>query len=88
MTQKQLAWINTFDNIRSMKRTLDKLVAQANKWEMDFNGYKYGVIHIGKKFTVSQMNDGWDKSIDKERDLEVLMSKDLKFSKQCVLAKK
>ena len=33
------------------------------------------------------MNDGWVKSVDKERDLGVLMSKDLKFSKQCLLAK-
>ena len=33
------------------------------------------------------MNDGWDKSVEKERDLVVLMSKYLKFSKQCLLAK-
>ena len=33
------------------------------------------------------MNDGWVKSVDEERDLGVLMSKDLKFSKQCLLAK-
>ena len=33
------------------------------------------------------MNDGLVKSVDKERDLGVLMSKDLKFSKQCLLAK-
>ena len=33
------------------------------------------------------MKDGWVKSIDEERDLGVLLSKDLKFSKQCLLAK-
>ena len=33
------------------------------------------------------MNDGWVKSVDEKRDLVVLMSKDLKFSKQCLLAK-
>ena len=33
-----------------------------------------------------QMNDGWVKSVDEERDLGVLISKDLNFSK-CVLAK-
>ena len=33
------------------------------------------------------MNDGWVKSVDEERDLGVLMFKDLKFSKQCILAK-
>ena len=33
------------------------------------------------------MNDGWVKSINEERDFGMLMSKDLKFSKQCQLAK-
>ena len=33
------------------------------------------------------MNDGWVKSVDEERDLGVLISKDLKFSKQCLLEK-
>ena len=32
------------------------------------------------------MNDCWVKSVDEERDLGVLMSKALKFSKQCLLA--
>ena len=33
------------------------------------------------------MNDSWVKSVVEERDLGVLMSRDLKFSKQCLLAK-
>ena len=33
------------------------------------------------------MNNGYFKSIDEERDLGVLISKDLKFSKQCLMAK-
>ena len=32
------------------------------------------------------MNDGWVKAIDEERDLGVLMSKDLKFSRECLMA--
>ena len=46
-------------------------------------------MHIGKinlEFQY-QMNDGWVKSVDEERDLGVLLCKDLKFSKQCLLAK-
>ena len=31
--------------------------------------------------------DGWIKSVDEDRNLGVLISKDLKFSKQCLLAK-
>ena len=48
---------------------------------MDFNVNKCGVMHRGKtnlEFQ-HQMNDGWVKSVDGERDLGVLMSKDLKF---------
>ena len=33
------------------------------------------------------MDDDWVKSLDEERDLGVLMSKGLKFSKQSLLAK-
>ena len=33
------------------------------------------------------MNDGWGKSVDEERDLEVLISKDWKFLKHCLMAK-
>ena len=33
------------------------------------------------------MNDGWVKSIDNERNFGVLISKGLKFSKQCLMAK-
>ena len=79
----------TLNNIRSMQRTLDKLVAWANRWDTDFNTNKCGVVHIGKinlDFQY-QMNDGWVKSVNEERDHGVLMSKDLKLSKQCLLAK-
>ena len=41
-----------------------------------------------KKFRFqNQMNDSWVKSVDEERDHGVLMSRDLKFSKQSLLAK-
>ena len=47
------------------------------------------MMHIGKRNLEFQyqMNDGWVKSIDKERDLEVLISKHFKFSRQCLVAK-
>ena len=56
---------------------------------MDFNVNKCGVMHVGKRNVEFQyqMNDGWIKSVDEERDLGVLVSKDLKFSKQCLLSK-
>ena len=46
-------------------------------------------MHIGKRNLEFQyqMNNGWVKSVNEEKDLRVLMSKDLKFSKQCLWAK-
>ena len=75
--------VNTVNDIRSMQRTLDKLVAWSNRREMNFNVNKCGVMDIGKRSLdfQYQMNDGWVKSLDEERDLRVLMSRDLKFSK-------
>ena len=39
--------VNTFNDMRSMQRTLDKLVAWANWWDMEFSVNNYGVMHIG-----------------------------------------
>ena len=65
--------VNTLNDVRSVQRTLDKLVAWANRWNMDFNVNKCGVMHIGKRNLEFQyqMNDGWVKSVDEERDLNV-----------------
>ena len=41
--------VNFLNDIRSMQRTLDKLVAWVNRWKIDFNINKYGVMHIKKK---------------------------------------
>ena len=72
--------VSNLNDIRSMQRALDK-VAMANRWEMELNVNKNRVMNNGKrnlKFQY-QMNDGWVKSVNKKRDLEVLISKDLKF---------
>ena len=50
--------VNTLNDIRSMQRTLDKLVTQPNRWDMEFNVDKCGVIHIRKNnFIVSVLDD-------------------------------
>ena len=51
---------------------------------MDFNIKKRGKIKLEFQ---CQTSDGWAKSVDEESDLRVIMSKDLKFSKQCLLVK-
>ena len=40
--------VNTLNDIRSMQRNLDKLVAWANMWDMDFNVDKFAVMYIWK----------------------------------------
>ena len=70
---KLVSQINILNDIKLIQRTLDKLVAWANRWEMEYNINKCEVMHIGKrnlKFQY-QMNDGWVKSVDEEKDLGV-----------------
>ena len=45
--------VNSVINIRLMQRTLDRLVAMKNRWDMDFNVNKYGVIYMEKRNLVS-----------------------------------
>ena len=40
--------MNTLNDTRSMKRTLDKLFAWANRWDMNFSVKKCGIMYIGK----------------------------------------
>ena len=81
--------VNTLNDVMLLQRTLDKLVAWSNKWEMKLNVNKCGVMHIGKRSLEYQyqMSDGWVKSVEEERDLGVLISKNLKFSRQCLMTK-
>ena len=41
--------VNTLYDIRSMQKTLDKLIAWVNRWDMDFNVKKCRVMHIGRR---------------------------------------
>ena len=70
------------DDTKYLAERIDKLVAWENRWVLDFNVNNCGVMHIGKSNLEFQyqMNNGWVKSIDEEKDLGVLMFKDLKFS--------
>ena len=72
-----------------MLRILGKLVAWANRWDIDFNVNKCGVMYTWKRNLELkyQMNDLLVKSVDDERDLGVLNSKDSKFLKQYLLEK-
>ena len=81
--------VNTVDNIRSLQKSLDRLGGWADKWGMEFNLDKCKVMHIGRNNLQYQynLNGGWVKSVDEEKDLGVIVSSDLKASKQCMKAK-
>ena len=46
---KIASWVDTFNDIRSMQRNLDKLVAWANRWDVELKVNKYEVMLIRKR---------------------------------------
>ena len=56
---------------------------------MEFNINNCGILHIGKRNLEFQyqMNDGWVKAVDEERDLGMILSKVLELPEQCLWAK-
>ena len=82
--------VNTLNDIRLMQRTLDKLVALGNSWDMEFNVNKCGAMHIGKRNLEfqNQINEGSVKSVDERKNLGVLISKDFKFLKHLLVKSK
>ena len=69
---------------------LKKLGEWSEKWQMPFNVGKCKVMHIGH----NNLNANYEllghniESVDKEKDLGVVISKDLKFSQQCIEAER
>ena len=73
---------------RTLQECLNKLIGWADTWCMDFNVLKCKVLHLGrqnKKFEYT-MNGLELESVDKERDIGVVVEKSLKPSLQCAEA--
>ena len=68
-----------------LQRDLDTLIEWSNKWQMKFNIDKCHVLHIGNQNPQAtyKMNNTPMTSVDKEKDLGVIVSADLKPSKHC-----
>ena len=72
------------DSIR-LQKDLNTVVERASRWQMQFNVKKCEVVHFGKDilgFTYS-MEGHCLENVDCEKDLAVVMSKDLKVTRQC-----
>ena len=79
------------EDIQGIQKDLEKLVQWANDWQMAFNYDKCKVMHLGSKSSgnSSYKMDGYTlQEIDEERDLGVLVTKDLKSGTQCETAGK
>ena len=67
-----------------LQEDIDKLVEWENKWSMNFNVDKCSVMHIGH----NNMHGNYNMSnqqlptTDQQRDLGIIITKDLKWQKQ------
>jgi hypothetical protein len=86
---KLLATIKNITDCKNLQSDLDKASDWANTWKMKFNNDKCKVMHIGKKnqlYEYSMPTDSTQRKIlgttDSERDLGVIISRDLKWKCQ------
>jgi len=78
-----------WEDSRDMQRDLDIAEGWAHNWKMGFNKNKCGVLHVGYKnldFNY-QLGGTWLENIEAEKDLGVIVSRDLKGHKQCLDAR-
>ena len=80
--------VNTNDNAK-LQRDLDRMISWADKWQMEFNCSKCKVLHVGNRNTNFnyELEGSWLENCDKEKDLGVIIDRDLKFSQQCLEAR-
>ncbi|XP_076061759.1 uncharacterized protein LOC143037434 isoform X1 [Oratosquilla oratoria] len=79
---------NDHSNQLDIQEDLDKLQQWSEKWLMKFNTSKCKVMHLGKnnsKYDYKLFGNSLTK-VDSEKDLGVIISNDLKSSKQCISA--
>ena len=76
--------------IQGIQDDLHNLNKWSDDWQMPFNLEKCKVMHIGHSNQNAEYSlAGRDvQNVDQEKDLGVIISNDLKFSKQCITAEK
>jgi len=82
--------VNSQEDIDSLRNDLKNLVKWSVDWQMLFNAGKCKIIHIGHNNCHADYYMGGNKleTIDEEKNLGVIVSKDLKWDKQCSQAVK
>ncbi|ORD93263.1 RTJK, partial [Enterospora canceri] len=77
--------VTTTSDREVLQSDLDRLTSWANKWQMKFNVDKCKVLHIGRNNDHVQysMNGKLLTAVNKEKDLGITISNDLKPSQHC-----
>ena len=78
------------ENVVHLKEDLRRLGEWSEKWQIPFNVNKCKVMHFGHRNPQAQYSllDSVLESTDSEKDLGVVITSDLKFSRQCIEAEK
>ena len=82
--------VATEDEVQLLRDYLKNLAKWSIDWQMLFNVEKCVVMHIGtiNKLYSYNMNNATLKTVDVERHLGVIINKNGKYSKQCLMAAK
>ena len=82
--------VSTPEKVEQLQLDLQKLGEWSDKWQMPFNAAKCKVMHIGYRNPQSEyfIQGKALESTDSEKDLGVVITSDLKFSKQCIAVEK
>ena len=79
-----------FEGVKQLQEDLNKIGEWSLKWQMPFNVDKCKVMHIGHK-NINAKYELLGKEIEscqQEKDLGVIITNDLKPSRQCIEAEK
>ena len=82
---KMYGRVGTKEGVDILRKDLEALNDWSDKWQMSFNVEKCKVMHFGKNNAKAEykMNERRLAEITEEKDLGVIISNDLKVSKQC-----
>ena len=73
------------DDIMQLQEDINKLVDWADKWQMNFNIDICSVMHIGHnnmQSNYNMYNQQLPTTADQQRDLGIIITKDIKWQKQ------
>ncbi len=82
--------VDSKEHAIDIQNDLDKMVEWADRWQMKFNAAKCKVMHVGTSNTNSSYTLGHHKleTTDTERDLGIIISNNLKTTKQWIEVEK